>query len=67
MNVYKRIKGKTPPNDKFKGKILTVLSAICLAITASGIIKDDSVLLVLEIITILCGGKAFYHAQRVLK
>lgn len=67
MNVYKRIKGKTPPNDKFKGKILTVLSAICLAIVASGIIKDESLLLIVNIVSILCGGKAFYHAQRVLK
>lgn len=67
MNLYKRIKGKTPPKDKFKGKILTVLSAICLAITTSGLIQDESLLLILEITTILCGGKAFYHAQKVLK
>jgi len=67
MNIYKRIKAKTPVKDKFKGKILTVLSAISLTIVASGIIKDESLLLIFNIISILCGGKAFYHAQKVLK
>jgi hypothetical protein len=67
MNVYKRIKGKTPPKDKIKGQFMTVLSAICLVLSASGLVKNEYINLGFEIITILCGGKAFYHAQKVLK
>ena len=67
MNLYRRIKGKTPPKDKIRGKLMTVLSAVCLVVTASGVVENEYLKIAIDIVMVLSGGKAFYHAQKVLK
>jgi hypothetical protein len=40
MNILQRIKAKTPPKDKRKGQVLTVLSGTSIAIAQSGLVDN---------------------------
>lgn len=40
MNILQRIKAKTPPKDKRKGQVLTVLSGASIAIAQSGLVDN---------------------------
>ena len=40
MNLVQKIKAKTPPKDKRKGQILTVLSGTTIAIAQSGLVDN---------------------------
>lgn len=40
MNILQKIKAKTPPKDKRKGQVLTVLSGTSIAIAQSGLVDN---------------------------
>lgn len=40
MNILQRIKAKTPPKDKRKGQVLTVLSGTAIGIAQSGLVDN---------------------------
>ena len=66
MNIFQRIKAKTPKRNKKIGKIVTVIGGACLLVAESGQIEHKPTLkLTLNVIGLLCGAKALYHAQKV--
>lgn len=40
MNILQKIKAPTPPKDKRKGQVLTVLSGTAIGITQSGLVDN---------------------------
>lgn len=40
MNILQKIKAKTPPKDKRKGQVLTVLSGTAIGIAQSGLVDN---------------------------
>jgi hypothetical protein len=67
MNFFQRILHRTPNKDKFVGKISTIIGVISTAVISTDYVKDDNAIFVLSIISIVFGGKAIYHAQKILK
>ena len=66
MNIFKRIKAKTPKRNKRIGRIVTVIGGACLLIAESGQIDQKPTLKILfNVIGLLCGANALYHAQKV--
>ncbi|MBI2258181.1 MAG: hypothetical protein HYU67_04690 [Flavobacteriia bacterium] len=66
MNIFKRIKAKTPAKHKKIGRLFTVVGGACVFVAESGMIDTKPNLkLTLNIIGLLSGAKAFYHAQKV--
>ncbi len=62
-----RIKKRTPRKDRIKGQIATTIGSICGAVLATGLIVNPIGILCLTVGTIIFGGKALYHAQKVVK
>lgn len=60
-----RIKAKTPKRNKLIGKTCTILSAVSTALLTSGYVKSTNWLIVLTIMSAVCGGGALYNAQKV--
>tara|TARA_R110000868_G_C10844017_1_gene760293 strand:+ start:360 stop:563 length:204 start_codon:yes stop_codon:yes gene_type:complete len=67
MNLIERIKKRTPRKDRIKGQIATTIGSICGAVLATGLIVNPIGILCLTVGTIIFGGKALYHAQKVVK
>jgi hypothetical protein len=67
MNMIERIKKRTPRKDRIKGQIATTIGSICGAVLATGLIVNPIGILCLTVGTIIFGGKALYHAQKVVK
>jgi len=67
MNMIERIKKRTPRKDRIKGQIATTIGSICGAVLATGLIVNPVGILCLTVGTIIFGGKALYHAQKVVK
>lgn len=67
MNMIERIKKRTPRKDRIKGQISTTIGSICGAVLATGLIVNPIGILCLTVGTIIFGGKALYHAQKVVK
>lgn len=67
MKIFDRIKAKTPRKDKKIGQNMTLISTVCGAVLATGLIVSPIGILGLVIVGTFCGGKALYHAQKVLR
>jgi hypothetical protein len=67
MNLIERIKKRTPRKDRIKGQIATTIGTICGAILATGLIINPVGILCLTVGAVVFGGKAIYHAQKVVK
>jgi hypothetical protein len=67
MKLIERIKKRTPRKDRIKGQIATTIGAICGAILATGLIINPVGIVCLTVGTIVFGGKALYHSQKVVK
>jgi hypothetical protein len=65
--MIERIKKRTPRKDRIKGQIATTIGSICGAVLATGLIVNPVGILCLTVGTIIFGGKALYHAQKVVK
>lgn len=65
--MIERIKKRTPRKDRIKGQIATTIGSICGAVLATGLIVNPIGILCLTVGTIIFGGKALYHAQKVVK
>ena len=57
MKLIERIKKRTPRKDRINGQIATTI----------GLIANPIGILCLTVGTIVFGGKALYHAQKVVK
>jgi hypothetical protein len=68
MDLFKRLKAKTPKRDKRIGRLVTVLGTGCattLAVaTAIGFVFPPTAFVLLTIGSIVLGGKALYHGQK---
>ena len=40
MNIFQKIKAPTPPKEKRKGQVLTVLSGAAIAVAQSGLVDN---------------------------
>jgi len=71
MKFLDKLRAKTPDRDKKIGKLATALGTGCattLAVgTAIGFAFPPTALLLLTIGSIILGGKALYHGQKVEK
>ena len=67
MKLIERIKKRTPRKDRINGQIATTIGTVCGAILATGLIANPIGILCLTVGTIVFGGKALYHAQKVVK
>lgn len=67
MKLIERIKKRTPRKDRINGQIATTIGTICGAILATGLIVNPVGILCLTVGAVVFGGKALYHAQKVVK
>jgi len=67
MNILERIKEVTPQKDKRKGKIATAIGVACGAVLATGLVVNPIGIIALTVGAAIFGGKALFHAQKVVK
>jgi len=67
MKIIERIKARTPRKDKKNGQLATVIGATCATILSLGLVANPIGIVALTVGSIVFGGKAFYHAQKVQK
>ena len=69
MKIIDRFRAKTPERDKKIGKLATALGTGCattLAVaTAIGFVFPPTAFILLTIGSLVLGGKAIYHGQKV--
>jgi hypothetical protein len=66
MNIFKRIKAKTPKKNKVIGQVTAVLGAVSLAVAESGAVDNRPMLkLGLEVLAVKLGAVSVYNAQKV--
>jgi len=64
---FKRVGSETPPRDKNHGKISTVIGTTCATVLALGLVANPIGMIALAVGATVFGGKAIFHAQKVLK
>ncbi|CAB4128024.1 hypothetical protein UFOVP104_11 [uncultured Caudovirales phage] len=67
MNIIERIKSKTPRKHKINGQISGVLGTVCATTLATGLVTNPIGIIALTVGSVIFGGKAVYHAQKVQK
>lgn len=67
MNLVERIKAKTPRKHKINGKLSTVLGTVCASVLATGLVVNPIGVIALTVGSVVFGGNAIYHAQKVQK
>ena len=68
MNIYQRIKQKTPKIHKTLGRISTMLSGLATTLLFGGYVDEyPKIKIVCVIVAFLFGGQALFHAQKVEK
>jgi hypothetical protein len=66
MNIFKRIKAKTPKKNKVIGQVTAVLGAVSLAVAESGLVDRRPLIKIgLEVLSVKLGAVAVYNAQKV--
>jgi hypothetical protein len=66
MNIFKRIKAKTPKKNKVIGQVTAVLGAVSLAVAESGLVDNRPLIKIgLEVLSVKLGVVAVYNAQKV--
>lgn len=66
MNIFERLKGKTPRKNKVIGQVVTVLGAVSLAVAESGLVDRRPMIKIgLEVLSVKLGAVAVYNAQKV--
>ena len=66
MNIFKRIKAKTPKKNKVIGQVTAVLGAVSLAVAESGLVDNRPLIKIgLEVLSVKLGAVAVYNAQKV--
>lgn len=68
MNIFKRIKAKTPKKNKVIGQVTAVLGAVSLAVAESGLVDNRPLIKIgLEVLSVKLGAVAVYNAQKVVE
>lgn len=68
MKLIENFKKPTPRKHKVWGRIVTALSVGTLAVAESGIVDSKPLIkIALESASIVLGGQAVYHGNKVLK
>lgn len=66
MNLFERLKAKTPKKNKKITQITAVIGAVSLAVAESGIVDHKPLLKIgLEVLSVKLGAVAVYNAQKV--
>lgn len=66
MNLFERLKAKTPRKNKKITQITAVIGAVSLAVAESGIVDHKPLLKIgLEVLSVKLGAVAVYNAQKV--
>ena len=66
MNLFERLKAKTPKKNKKITQITAVIGAVSLAVAESGLVDNRPMIKIgLEILSIKLGAVAVYNAQKV--
>jgi len=66
MNIFERLKAKTPKKNKKITQITAVIGAVSLAVAESGLVDRRPVLkIALEVLSVKLGAIAVYNAQKV--
>lgn len=68
MNLIDNLKKPTPKKHKIAGRIATALSIASLSIAESGVVDSKPLIkIALQSVSVLFGGQAMYHGNKVLK
>ena len=66
MNIFERLKAKTPKKNKKITQITAVIGAVSLAVAESGLVDNRPMIKIgLEILSVKLGAVAVYNAQKV--
>ena len=66
MNLFERLKAKTPKKNKKITQITAVIGAVSLAVAESGLVDNRPLLKIgLEVLSVKLGAVAVYNAQKV--
>lgn len=67
LNLFQKIKAKTPTKNKVRGQIMTAIGTICVLILNLIEIENVYIKTVLIIVGVLSGGIAFKDATKYKK
>ena len=67
MNLFERLKSRTPLSDRKKGKIATAIGVACATILTLGVVTAPIGIALLTVGAAVFGGKALFHAQKTIK
>ena len=67
MNLFERLKSRTPLSDRKKGKIATAIGVACATILTLGVVTAPIGIALLSVGAAVFGGKALFHAQKTIK
>ena len=66
MNLFERLKAKTPRKNKKITQITAVIGAVSLAVAESGLVDNRPMIKIgLELLSVKLGAVAVYNAQKV--
>ena len=66
MNLFERLKAKTPRKNKKITQITAVIGAVSLAVAESGLVDQKPLIKIgLEVLSVKLGAVAVYNAQKV--
>ena len=66
MNLFERLKAKTPKKNKKITQITAVIGAVSLAVAESGLVDNRPMIKIgLEVLSVKLGAVAVYNAQKV--
>lgn len=66
MNLFERLKAKTPKKNKKITQITAVIGAVSLAVAESGLVDNRPLIKIgLEVLSVKLGAVAVYNAQKV--
>lgn len=66
MNLFERLKSRTPLSDRKKGKIATAIGVACATILTLGVVTAPIGITLLTVGAAVFGGKALFHAQKTI-
>lgn len=67
MKLIKRLKAKTPRDNKRVGRIASVIALVSGSILTAGVITAPIGITILSVVSAVSGGVALYNGQKVEK
>ena len=66
MNLFERLKAKTPKKNKKITQVTAIIGAVSLAVAESGLVDNRPLIKIgLEVLSVKLGAVAVYNAQKV--